>query len=236
MISCSLSTSALAASRSTRNVSRSTRSPSRSPCNRSTALCCASNIDITAASRAWSWTGLGSGALASKSIRRLYLPSSSSHGIVSSTRQYWRSYWLWSHPLPVQSLQQQPQLRRTQANHAVLHWRPDKPALLQALVEQAQTGPVPGQDLDPIRPLGPEHEEGAGERVLAQRLLHSCGQAVQTVAEIDRPARHHDAHSGRQRDHASSRTICSTRRRSPVSNPVPRRIVIPSAITSIRPL
>ena len=35
------------------------------------------------------------------------------------------------------------------------------------------------------------------KRVLTQRLLHQCRQAVQADAEIDRPARHHDAHPGR---------------------------------------
>src|SRR5271167_3154270 len=81
--------------------------------------------------------------------------------------------------------------------------------------------------------LRPQAEQGGGDAPLT---LHQRRQAVQAVAEIDRPARHHDAHPGRDRDHASSRTICSTRRKSPSSNPVPRRIVIPPAITSILPL
>src|SRR5215472_4727539 len=227
MISCSFSTSPLAVSRSVRIASRSTR-------NCSTALFCVSNIDVNAASRAWSRAGFGSGSPAWKSMRQLYLPLSSRHRMVPSTRQYWRNHWPWPHPRPVQSFQQQPELRGAQANHPILHRRPHKAPVLQALVEQAQTRAVPGQDLDPISPLAAKHKQIAGERVLAQRLLDQGRQAVQPIAEIDRPRRHHDAYPGRYRDHVSSRTICSTRRRSPLSNPVPRRIVSPAVTTSIR--
>ena len=64
----------------------------------------------------------------------------------------------------------------------ILDRRPGERCLLQALVGHHQSGPVPEKDLQPIRPLGAEHEHRAGERILLQRRLHQRGQPVMAFA------------------------------------------------------
>jgi hypothetical protein len=77
-----------------------------------------------------------------------------------------------------------------------------------------QPGPVPVEQLQPIRLSGAEDKDGPRERVLAQLVLHHRGQAVMALAEVDGLRRHHDPHPVRRKDHgpaAKARTIAAIR-------------------------
>src|SRR3546814_9754523 len=68
------------------------------------------------------------------------------------------------HPLrraPVDPLDQQRQLRRTEHDFPapIIDLRPDKPALVEPLREQAQTIAIPEHDLDQIGLAAPEREQ-----------------------------------------------------------------------------
>src|SRR5262249_57525156 len=50
--------------------------------------------------------------------------------------------------------------------------RPDEAAVLQPLVEQAESVPIPEQDLHRVGLLAAEHEEMTPERLLLQHFFH----------------------------------------------------------------
>ena len=54
---------------------------------------------------------------------------------------------------PVQAVDERGELRGRQPHHAVADRRPAKRPLLEALPIQNQARPVPGQDLQPVRPF-----------------------------------------------------------------------------------
>ena len=66
-------------------------------------------------------------------------------------------------------------------------------AALEAFVDQHHAGLVPDQHLDPVRPLGAEHEGGATEGIEPHHLLDGQGEAVDALAEVDRSGGHVDA-------------------------------------------
>ena len=65
-----------------------------------------------------------------------------------------------------------------QTHCAVAHRRPGEALLLLPLVDYHQAGAVPEGQLQPVGPLGPEDEDGAGERIPTQCEPFRPGQAV----------------------------------------------------------
>src|SRR5690606_37665258 len=113
-------------------------------------------------------------------------------------------------PSPVEPREQRLELRVAQRHQAVPHCRPGEAVLLQPLVGHNETGAIPVEQLQPIRLLGAEHKDRAGERVLVQRVLHQRRQAVMTFAEVDRLGRHHDPQPVRGEDHAVAASARTT--------------------------
>src|SRR5262249_61495027 len=70
-------------------------------------------------------------------------------------------------------------------------------------------GPVPGQDLQAVRPLRPEDEDRPRELIMPQLLAHQRGKAVGTAAEVHRPGGDQHPHSRRHRDHVAAFTTRS---------------------------
>src|SRR6056297_1512131 len=138
------------------------------------------------------------------------------------------------HPAPVQAREKGFELRPVQRNEAVLDRRPGEGRLLQPLVGHHQSGPVPEQDLQPVGPLGAEHEHSAGERIFLQRRLHQSGQPVMAFPEVHGLRRHQDAHPVRRHDHVrhpTARTISAIRA---AEVPASRRIVTSPTAISIK--
>ena len=69
---------------------------------------------------------------------------------------------------PVHPVDERGELRGRQPHHAVADRRPAERALLEPLPEQHQAGPVPGQNLQPVRPLRAEDEDRPRERIAAR--------------------------------------------------------------------
>ncbi len=61
--------------------------------------------------------------------------------------------------------------------------------MLQLFPDQDQTAVIPDQDLDPIVALAAIDDDRARKRIFGQNLLRQGGQAMGTLAEIDRPRR-----------------------------------------------
>src|SRR5512133_843607 len=72
---------------------------------------------------------------------------------------------------PVDPLQQHRELRRAQRHRPLARLRPDEPAPLQPLAEQAETLAVPVQHLDQVAAPAAKDEQMPGERILPQHLL-----------------------------------------------------------------
>src|ERR1700747_630182 len=115
-------------------------------------------------------------------------------------------------PRPIQTVHQGGELRCAQPHHAVGDRRPTEGTLLQPLPQQHQPGLVPGQDLQTVRPLRAEDENRARERIMAELLLHQCGETVGAFAEIHRLRRHQDLDARRSRNHVAAFTARSTSR------------------------
>src|SRR5215472_284679 len=115
-------------------------------------------------------------------------------------------------PRPIQTVHQRGELRCAQPHHAVADRRPTEGTLLQPLPQQHQPGPVPGQDLQTVRPLRAEDENRARERIMAELLLHQRGETVGTFAEIHRLRRHQDLDARRSPNHVAAFTARSTSR------------------------
>src|SRR5512132_2025590 len=92
---------------------------------------------------------------------------------------------------PVDPLEQHRQLRRAQRHRALARLRPDEPAALQPLGEQAETLTVPIQHLDEVAAPAAKDEQMPGERVLPQHLLrpHRTPCAYPSRPAPDTPAR-----------------------------------------------
>ena len=78
-------------------------------------------------------------------------------------------------------------------------------------------------------PLGPEHENVAGERIGGERLHHQRRQGIHALAEIDRPGCNHDPQPGPRRnaENHRARPTCASTCRSALNidralNPHPR--------------
>src|SRR6516164_10267039 len=58
--------------------------------------------------------------------------------------------------------------------------------MLEPFGEQAKPGAIPIDNLDQVRSgAAPEHEQVAGERILAQHALYQHGEAIDALAHID---------------------------------------------------
>jgi len=64
-----------------------------------------------------------------------------------------------------------------------------------------KAGAVPEDQLDPVRPLGPEHIDRARERIGRHGLAHQRCQSLGTLAEVDRLGRHHHPDGAGRTDH-----------------------------------
>src|SRR3954453_11597687 len=96
-----------------------------------------------------------------------------------------------------------------------------------------QAGAVPQQQLHPVRPLGAEDVDHAGEGLLAQPLLDQRGEPVDALAEVGRAGGDEHAERRRRQDHAEALTARSTAARVRASAPRPTRTTAPATSISI---
>jgi hypothetical protein len=89
---------------------------------------------------------------------------------------------------------------RRQPHHPVGDRRPFEGVLFEPLPHRHEAAAVPRQDLRPIGAAAAENQDGAAKPVLRRRLLGKRGQAVGTLAEIDRPGRNQHPDAGRCRE------------------------------------
>ena len=124
---------------------------------------------------------------------------------------------------PIQSVDERGELRSREPHHAVADRRPAKRAVLKPLPEQHQAGPVPGQDLQPIRSLRAEDEDRARERIVAGAARAPARQDCRRRAgsppasSLPAPARRPVPQSCRRPHGAQHR--CQTRRINPGRKP-----------------
>jgi hypothetical protein len=110
---------------------------------------------------------------------------------------------------PVQPFKQRRQLCADKSHHAVFDLRPAEDAVLQPLGEQAQTRAIPEDQLDPVRPLGPEHIDRPRERI---RRMVSRTSAASPSAPLRK----------------STGLVATITRTAPVG-PITRRLSTPAA-------
>ena len=139
------------------------------------------------------------------------------------------------HKPPVEPLQQRRQLRRRQAHHTVLNLRPAEDSILEPLGEQAQTRSVPEHQLDPIRPLGPEHIDSSREGIGPHALAHQGRKPFHPLTEVYRFGRHHHPDRTRRADHRLTFSAWTIDAIIVGSAPRPARIVMPSTSISMIP-
>src|SRR5262249_49253446 len=132
-----------------------------------------------------------------------------------------------------QSVDEGGELRSREPHHAVADRRPAKGALFKSLPEQHQPGPVPGQDLQPIRPLRPENEDRARERIVPQLLAYQRCKTVGTAPEAPRPRPQNHPHPGRNSDHAAPPAAPTPPDKVAGSTPGSTRTVAPPTTISI---
>src|SRR5512132_310098 len=113
---------------------------------------------------------------------------------------------------PVDALEQHRQLRRAQRHPALPGLRPDEPAPLQPLGEQAETLTVPIQHLDQLAAPAAKDEQMPGERILPQHLLRQQRKPVEPLAHVGRAQRQIHPHARRNRDHRRSSAAASRAR------------------------
>src|SRR5215204_1454006 len=107
--------------------------------------------------------------------------------------------------------------------------------MLQPLPQQHQPGPVPGQDLQAVRPLRAEDEDRAREWIVPELLLHQRGDAVGAFAEVHGLRRNQDLYACRSRDHVAAFTARSTSRSHAGSTPRAARTTAPPISMVITP-
>src|SRR5271165_5307835 len=129
---------------------------------------------------------------------------------------------------PVHPVDKRRKLRCSQSHHAVADRRPPERPVLQPLPEQHQAGPIPRQDLEPVRPLRAEDEDRPRERILPKLLAHQGRETVGTAAEVHRLRGHQHAYSRRNRDHVAARTARRTSTSQPTSTPRSTRTTTPA--------
>ena len=95
---------------------------------------------------------------------------------------------------PIHAVHQRGELRSAQTHHSIADRRPPERPVLQPLPEQHQSGPVPGQDLQTVRPLRTEDEDRSRERILPQLLAHQRRQDRRRLCGNPPACRHQDPH------------------------------------------
>ena len=126
------------------------------------------------------------------------------------------------------------ELRGRQPHDAVADRRPAKRPFLKALPIQNQARPVPGQDLQPVRPFRAEDENRPGERIALKLFFRQPRQAVGAASEVDRLRRHQNPNARRNRDHVAAFTARSTFVSVATSIPgLTRTTAAPSAISIV---
>src|SRR3546814_14534630 len=98
-------------------------------------------------------------------------------------------------------------LRRGEADLARLGDRPDEPAAVHALREQAQALAVIPEQLDQIAALAAEREQRARVRTLLQHLLHQHREPIEPLAHIRGAAGQIDEGRRWYRDHRARTDI-----------------------------
>lgn len=107
---------------------------------------------------------------------------------------------------PVDPLNQHRQPRRRQhyALAHLMHARPHEAAMLHPLGEQAQSAPVPEQDLDDARIAPPEREQVTREAVFPQHFLHHHRQPIDPLAHVGMTQCQMHLRAGRNHQHCRS--------------------------------
>src|SRR3977135_3019984 len=127
------------------------------------------------------------------------------------------------------------ELRSSQMHDPVLQVRPAESPVLKPLGEQADARAVPEDQLHPVRSLGAEYIDSAGEWIGLNLLAHQSSQALGALAEVDRLGRHHHTDPTGRADHALAFSARSTAATVLASAPRPTRTVTPSISTSMIP-
>ena len=135
---------------------------------------------------------------------------------------------------PVQSIDERGQLRGRQTHHSVADRRPAKRPFLKALPIQNQAGAVPGQNLQPVRPLRAKDEDRPRERIALKLVLRQRRQAVGAASEVDRLRRHKNPNARGNPNHVAAFTARSTFVSAATSVPgLTRTTAAPSAISIV---
>ena len=135
---------------------------------------------------------------------------------------------------PVEAVDERGELRGRQPHDAVADRRPAKRPFLKALPIQNQARPVPGQDLQPVRPFRAEDEDRPGERIALKLFFRQPREAVGAASEVDRLRRHQNPDACRNRNHVAAFTARSTFISVVTSLPGPTRATAaPSAISIV---
>jgi predicted phage terminase large subunit-like protein len=79
--------------------------------------------------------------------------------------------------------------------------RPAELPVRKALRQQAYAYAIKPDQLDPVGALRPEDVDHAIEGIGPHRLAHQRGQALSSLAEVDRLRRHHNAHRAGRSNH-----------------------------------
>src|SRR3954463_5398111 len=136
-------------------------------------------------------------------------------------------------PLPIEPFEQGGELGCGQPHGPVLDLGPAELALFQPLGHENHARAIPEHEFDPVGAFGPEHVNGARERVGAHRLTHESRQAIHPLAEVDRARRHQDAHRARGPDHGPTFSARITAAIARGLAPDPIRTTMPSIATSM---
>ena len=135
---------------------------------------------------------------------------------------------------PVQAIDERRELRGRQPHDAVADRRPAKRPFLKALPIQNQARPVPGQDLQPVRPFRAEDENRPGERIASKLFLRQRRKTVSAAPEVDRLRRHQNPNARWDRNHVAAFTARSTFVSVATSVPGPTRTTAdPNAISIV---
>src|SRR5215207_10421251 len=137
------------------------------------------------------------------------------------------------HPFPIEPFEQDGEFGCGQPHHPVPDLGPAELALFQPLGDENHARAIPEDKLDPVSSFGPEHVNGARERVGAHRLTHKRREAIHTLAEVDRARGHHHAHRARRPDHGPTFSARITAAIACGLAPDPIRTTMPSISTSI---
>jgi hypothetical protein len=99
------------------------------------------------------------------------------------------------------------------------------------LVPERQAVAVPVEDLDPVAPPIPEHEEVSRERILVDPVADELAQAVEALAHVGGFDSEKDTECRDEAQHGRPSSTATTRRKVSESNPGPITTRRPGSIT-----